>query len=128
MDSLIEYLYNVFSIFIFCMAISVMIIIDRNLNQLIITFRTNLKQENTVYEQRYEEANEKSVVSYYKLIGVLMEDLECHIKINDLYLDLDEYNYLTFDYYQIPKTDYKQIDIHDLNGIVIQSEYVSILK
>lgn len=128
MESLIEYLYTISSVFIFCMALSLLIIMNKNLNQLIFTAGESLKQVNTVYEQTYESIEDSNIITYSKLIGLLVDDLEYQIEINGCLINPEDYKYLTFYYPIIPQTNYRAFYYYNLSGNIIKAKFLSITK
>lgn len=113
------------NIFMFCLALTLLFIGMKGLNQLHTTTKQNINSSNVLYEQ-YKETMNKRNASYDEIIAVLLSGLENDIVVNGLEINATEYDYLQFDYSVIAKTKYEKDYIVDLDGNVVKVIYNSI--
>lgn len=81
---------------------------------------------NVMYEQYEEEVDSPKILTYEQLCCRLMNKLPYNIKINDVSIQKEEFDYMLFDFSIIPKTKYQLQYIFNENGMVKEVIYASV--
>lgn len=113
-------------IFMFCAAITILLFFNRTMNNLIVSTKTQVSNQNILYESErsYEEVKE-SKVSYAEVISLLLGNLEYDIQINDLTILKEGYNYQEFDFSLIPQAEFIKSYQCDSSGSIVKVLYKS---
>lgn len=105
------------SIFMFCMAVTIVLYSNRSLDKIISSTKVQISKENILYvnERTYDEVKEiKS--TYADLISVLLGDLDYDVVINNMTILKENYNYKMFDFSVIPQGEYTKTYEYDSSG------------
>lgn len=124
MENLTQYLYHVCSIFIFCMALALLLFMNKELTKCVITTKKQIKNVNTLYEQEQEDCKE-DVISYYELISSLCCELHYDVQIDEIIIYADNYSYHNYDFRKIRNTNYSKSYILDIHGNIKRIIYRS---
>ncbi len=113
-------------IFMFCAAITILLFFNRGMNNLIVSTKTQVSNQNILYENErsYEDIKE-SKVSYSEVISVLLGNLEYDIQINDMTILKESYNYQEFDFSIVSQAEYTKSYQYDSSGNIIKVVYKS---
>lgn len=124
MENFTQYLYHVCSIFIFCMALALLLFMNKELTKCVITTKEQIKNVNTLYEQEQEDCKE-DVISYYELISSLCCELHYDVQIDEIIIYADNYSYFNYDFRKIRNTNYSKSYILDIHGNIKRIIYRS---
>ncbi len=122
MKNITDYLEIAAYIFIFCIAGTLLLYQNRELNYFITAMKNVADNQNILYEQSYDKPD-NSKVSYAELITVLSGDIGCDIQINDLPILKENYNYQEFDFSGVPQSDYTKSYQYDYSGNIVKVIY-----
>jgi hypothetical protein len=127
MENALKLLETVSGLLFCCIAIAVFLMDNSSLSSLLLSAKANLNNYPVLYEQYQNlEDKEEPVVEYEDLISMLMKDTSMDMVINTLELDADTYDYLQFDFANIPNASYKRSYHRDATGTVTKVIYKSI--
>lgn len=105
MEPVLDFLYENIRVILFCIALSIFLMISGALNKQFDIIKKNINESPVIYEQVKEDVTENEI-KYEDVIGSLINGLSYNIEINNIVIQVDSFNYLLFDYSQIPKTLY----------------------
>lgn len=113
-------------IFMFCMAVTILVFYDRGLNNLISSAKNEINNQNIYYEkERYIDEFTESKVAYADLISTLLSDLDYDIQIDDMSILKENYNYQQFDFSTILQAEYTKSYQYDSSGNIVKVIYKS---
>lgn len=123
MENALKIFKNNAAVAIFCIALSVWIIVNNNLNKLLFTTKKAVIDNDILYQS--EENHEENTISYAELISTIMNGLDYDIQVNDITISAKDFNYLQFNYNCIPNKRYKQQVVYSENGTIFRILYKS---
>lgn len=124
MESALKLWRNHFAVIIFCMASTVLLMINNNLNKLLLTTKTTVLDEDILYEKEVDYQSEL-VFSYAQIIAELIIGQDYDIQIGNIIIPKDNFNYMQFNYNVIPICKYKQQIVYDINGEIKKINYTA---
>ena len=109
------------SILMFCMAVTLFLYMDRSLDQIISSTKTQVSKENIFYENErtYEEVKENKT-TYADLITMLLGKLDYDVLINNTTILKENYNFKVFDFSVIPQVEYTKTYQYDSFGNIVK--------
>lgn len=119
MESSLSFLEKIAGLLIFCMALSILLMEYSVMQNTITSLRRAINNQEVLYDQSLEVINE-GLVPYAGVVGILMSELTCDITINNIEINKDTYNPLTFDFTRIHNTSYKKSYEINLTGDIVK--------
>ena len=121
MENVLEFLENAFSVFIFVLAISLLLIYRGEFEMLLSAVNQTVGNTNVIYEVG-EEQPVKDTISYSELCSQLASPLSYDIEVvggsEDITFIAETYNYLLFDFNTLPRAEnYKRTYIYENDKI-----------
>lgn len=127
MDHITELILQGSGVLIFVLAVSILGYNVRTLNIMEYQGKQNIYTGVNVMYQQYEKENESpNILTYEQMCCRLMNELPYNIKINELSIQKDEFDYMLFDFTTLPKTNYQRQYVFDINGKVKEVVYNSV--
>ena len=123
MDSIEDAMYQVVGVIMFCMALSIFFLMNRNTKDLIAHTRNNINGHEGVYEQRIETITENVEVGHKEVIAALMGELQDTIVVNYSVFDKNKFSYLEFDHSTITRGTYVRSYRYNEDGSINQVIY-----
>lgn len=125
MDSIEDALYQIAAVIMFCMALSIFFLMNRNTKELIIHTKDNLNNDRALYIQGIEEFTPITTVDYKDIIATLLSDLYDTINVDGKRIAKEDYSYLQFDYSQIARKTYTKSYYYNEDGNINYVYYKS---
>lgn len=119
MESSLTFLERVANILIFCMALTILFLTNKELGNIMTSLKSSISDQQVLYEQSLEVINEDET-TYGEVIGILMSELTCDITINNLELESASYNPQSFNFKQIDRCSYSKSYTLDTKGNIVK--------
>ena len=100
-------------IILFCIGIFLLINGSKNYSQAVDKVRSDIKDDDVLYQQFITE---EGITTYAEIIGMLLQQLEYDIKINNLEIDKSTHSPEKIQSYNIAKAEYKKEYLYDNRG------------
>lgn len=111
-----KFLYQVFSIFIFCIGLSLLIYSVSRYRETLNLARKNISEQ-VIYQQYSFE--DFQIVSRSQIIASLLYPQDYDVQIEDLYISREDLNYEKVRSFEINETYYKKDYQYDSNGNIL---------
>lgn len=110
----------------FCTAVTLFLFSERSLDRLIVTMKNEISKENILYEnERIYDEIKGSKTTYAELITMLLGDLDYDIRINNMTILKEGFNYQMFDFSAIPQADFSKSYQYDSDGNIVKVIFTS---
>lgn len=125
MEQITEYLEEIFGIFVFCMAVSFVLLGATQVDNFVQRAKDTMNNVSTISITKIEEDinSEVELVHYSDIIAMLSGDIEYDMEVNGMYIQKENHNPNTFSFLTIPKRVYKKIYCYDGNGSILKIVY-----
>lgn len=114
-------------IVIFCLSVTILYRQFTNFNIFLNVCKENVFDDFAIYKQRnYQESED--VVTYDEIIAGLINSIDYDVQINELYISKNTFNYMDFDYLNIPKYNkYRRDVVYNQYGVISLIRFTGIL-
>ncbi len=114
------------SVFIFCVAGTLFLMSNREMNHLITLTKNEVSNQNIYYEnERALDEIQESKITYDEIISTLLGDLDYDIQIDDMTILKENYNYQEFDFSTVPQAEFTKSYEYDSSGNIVKVIYKS---
>lgn len=132
MDNALNFLEHSMGALIFILALHLLILLRNDVNGLITSTKETVSETNVLYGAEVDDIQDTDeLISYTDLCAVLARPLDYDIEVigtsNTVTYQKDTYNYLMFDFTDIPSADYyKRVYQYDVDAVINKIQYEAV--